>query len=328
MGVERFCIALHNCTDDTEAKIKELPFQKKIAMFSVKGDGQHVQMGVYKKLHELYGKSTKWMLFIDSDEFMFPLKDSNFVELLHRYEKFSSLSVYQRMFGHANQVTRPEGLSIEKFIYATNSENHNDDRAIKTIYQPQYFRAFFSPHFQLCHTKPQVLPDKKTFIIKHHCHTEQMPMQNIARYNHYYTRSMEDWIARCNRGSCNDSRNSIVSYNVDEFTSKGRNHVINEDILRWAIPLRELLGIPYYNIQPNNTKTITWASGLYGEQIAKTAISSGKKKKIKVIPVVDNPVFFRGPIHTKLLAFHEYIQSESAAGTEYLLCVDGRDTLI
>jgi hypothetical protein len=138
---------------------------------------------------------------------------------------------------------------------------------------------------------------------------------------------MEDWIARNQRGSCNDHRIPSFSYNVDEFQTMGTNHIVNEDILRWAIPLRKLLGLPYYDIQPKNVKTVTWASGIHGEKIAKTAISSGKKKKIKVIPVSDNPVFFRGHIHTKLLHFYEYIKTELKAGTQYLLCVDGRDTL-
>jgi hypothetical protein len=84
------------------------------------------------------------------------------------------------------------------------------------------------------------------------------------------------------------------------------------------------LNLPYSDIKPNNVKTVTWADGIHGEEIAKTAINSGKAKKIKVIPVIDNPIFFRGHIHTKLLRFHEYIRKEKA---EYLLCIDGRDTL-
>jgi hypothetical protein len=327
MGVERFCIALHQCTDDTEAKIDELPFRKQIELFKIGGNAQHVQMGAYKKLHEMFGKFTKWMLFIDSDEFMFPLKVNNLVELLHRYEKFSSLSACQRMFGHANQVIRPEGLSIEKFIWATHPANDSGDRAIKSIYQPQYFRAFFSPHFQLCHTLPQVLSDKKTFKVENHCHIDREPVQDVVRYNHYFTRSMEDWIARFNRGSCNDNRLSSITYDAAEFNRLGAGHIINEDILKWAILLRELLGLPYYDIRPNTVKTVTWATGAYGERIAKTAISSGKQKKIKVVPVISNPIFFRSSIHTKLLDFQQYIKEELQAGADYLLCVDGRDTL-
>jgi hypothetical protein len=327
MGVERFCIALHNCTDDTEKRIRELSFQKQIELFSIQGNAQHVQMGTYKKLHEMYGSATKWMLFIDSDEFMFPLKMNNLVELLQGYEKFSSLSVCQRMFGHANQVLRPGGLSIEKFIWATHPENDCNDRAIKSIYQPQYLRAFYSPHFQICHTLPQVLPNKKTFKLENHCLIETMPIQDIVRYNHYFTRSMEDWIARYNRGSCNDKRQSSASYDASEFNRLGAGYIIDEAILKYAIPLRKLLGLPYYDIQPNNVKTITWASGINGEQIAKTAILSGKQKKIKVTPVIADPVFIRSSVYVKILAFQQYIKDELKKGTKYLLCVDGHNEL-
>ncbi|MDR2117375.1 MAG: glycosyltransferase family 2 protein [Planctomycetaceae bacterium] len=327
MGVERFCIALHHCTDETEQRIKELPFQKQIELFTIRGDSQHVQMGTYKKLHEMYGSSTKWMLFIDSDEFMFPLKVNSLSELLQRYEKCSSLSVSQRMFGHSGLVLRPDGLSIESFIWATHPENDGNDRAIKSIYQPKYLHAFYSPHFQICHTLPQVLPNKKTFKLENHCLLETMPMQDIVRYNHYFTRSMEDWIARYNRGSCNDKRQSSASYDASEFHRLGVGYMINEDILKYAIPLRKLLGLPYHDIQPNNVKTVTWATGIYGERIAKTAILSGKQKKIKVVPVISDPVFFRSSIYTKLLAFRRYIKDERKKGTKYLLCVDGRDTL-
>jgi hypothetical protein len=231
------------------------------------------------------------------------------------------------MFGHANQVVRPNGLSIETFIWATHPSNDSGDRAIKTIYQPQYFRAFFSPHFQICHTLPQVLSDKKPFKIENHCHIDKLPIQDVVRYNHYFTRSMEDWIARYQRGSCNDKRQAGVTYDASEFSRLGAGHIINEDILKWAIPLRKLLGTPYYDIRPNNVKTITWATGAYGERIAKTAILSGKKKRIKVVPVISDPIFFRSHIYTKLLAFQQYIKDELKAGTKYLLCVDGRDIL-
>jgi hypothetical protein len=328
MGVERFVIVLHKCSDNTERQIKSLPFYSKcIQLFELQNDEQHIQMGVYEKIWEDFGKSTKWLLYIDTDEFMFPLKLNSLSELLHDYEDFSSLSVNQRMFGHSNLVTRPEGLSIEKFIYTVHSINSPEDRAVKTVFQPQYLRALFSPHFQICRTLPQVRSDKKPFILVNHFMSSEPPLQNIVRYNHYYTRSMEDFIARNLRGSCNDKRRGTVFYGADHFSSVGKGLVVNEDILRWSDKLHELLDIPYYNIRPSNVKTLTWADGVYGGRMAeKGVIPNAKKKGIDVVPVVNNPVLFKSIIDTKLIKFHGVIKKEQQEGTEYLLCVDARDS--
>lgn len=324
IGVERFVIALHKCSDDTKERILELPFVKDIELYEItKGD--KAQMRIYRDIHNEYGNATRWMLFLDSDEFMFGLKHDDLRELLESYEEFSSLTAQQRMFGHSNKVWRPDGR-IENFIWATNLKGSMNDRAIKTIYQPKSLRAFYSPHFQICEGW-QVREDKNTFIVENHCHSREAPLSDIIRYNHYYTGSMEDYLQRAARGTCNDFRFERSSYDVEEFVKHGMCGIVNEDILRFALPLRKMLGKDVPDISARNVKVLTWADGPQGKEMSQTVIQSGRKQGILVEPVTANRKEFVSQVKTKILDFRAKLSEEKKKGRKYLLCVDGRDSV-
>jgi GH35 family endo-1,4-beta-xylanase len=327
LGVERFCIALHNCTDKTVAKIKELPFQDKILLFQTRSDAKAVQMGVYKKINEQFGRFTKWMLFIDSDEFLFPKTVSTLSEFLTHYENYSSLSVNQRIFGHANHVVRPqEGLVIENYVWATFPPEHSGDKFVKTIFQPKYLLGLCSPHFQVCHTLPQVRTDKKGFKLHGNCATGAAALHDLAQYNHYYTKSMEDWLDRYNRGSCNDPRANDY-YDVEDFFNKGQRAIISEEILKFAIPIRELLEMPYHKITPHNMKAVTIANVKNRVKSTYSAVSSGRKNHVKIISHSVESAVYRNSVQSRLFHLHSIIKEELKKGTEYILFVEGNDSL-
>jgi hypothetical protein len=144
IGVERFILILHHCEDKTEQKIRELPFRDKIRIHhyeEMNHKDQYLPVHAYRFIHNNYGTFTKWMLFIDSDEFYFGTIKDSLPCLLEAYEEFGGLSAHWLVFGSNGHVLRPNGLSIEAFT-RRKPETHPSHRGVKTAYQPAKLSVF------------------------------------------------------------------------------------------------------------------------------------------------------------------------------------------
>jgi hypothetical protein len=145
VGVERFVVVLHKCTDKTEERIRELPFQDKIHVHYIINDEQFVQLGTYLWILEHYGSFTKWLMFIDSDEFFFGTREDDLRTILTDYERHGGLAANWLEFGSNGNVMKPESLSIEAFTKRA-PDLHGAHYSFKSIIQPQCFQKFLSPH--------------------------------------------------------------------------------------------------------------------------------------------------------------------------------------
>ncbi len=136
-------------------------------------------------LDNIRGK-VKWLMFIDIDEFLFPVKCDNLQEFLKSYEEFGAICATWIMFGTSDIDHIPDNkLLIESLIMRENITK--DARAyVKSIVQPEKIKTFhvhtgieFYPSYF------QINPDK----IKFQGH--QLPPLTTTdklRINHYWTR--------------------------------------------------------------------------------------------------------------------------------------------
>ena len=215
VGVERFVIVLHQCSDRTEEKI--LRVQKEFGYdihIHHSDDSGKVQMGVYRWIARNYGAATEWLLFLDSDEFLFGDKVFDVKEILAGFERFGGLSVQQAVFGPDGNIVRPWIPQIDAYKHRLKFE-HPLSKGIKTIFQPRKLIDLLSPHIQQVRDG-NVRADEKPFTLVDYWRSEEIPIHWPIRFNHYYTRSMQDWVQRCKRGSCNDAKTGNA-YSVDEF---------------------------------------------------------------------------------------------------------------
>ena len=242
VGVERFVVVLHKCTDKTEEKIRELPFQDKIHIHRIVNDEQFVQLGTYLWILKNYGKFTRWMTFIDSDEYLFGTLQDDLRTILTDYEKHGGLAAHWLEYGTNGHVLKPTGLSIEALTKRA-PDNHGAHYSFKSIIQPQCFQKFLSPHLAV--TKPMtVMEDHSEVNVNWIWIGDRKPTHEIVRVNHYHTRSMEDWIERYQRGQCNDPERNHTSeyqYNTRIFKSRDHEDVHDTCILRFAKTLNSRL---------------------------------------------------------------------------------------
>lgn len=241
VGVERFVLVLHKCADWTEERIRELPFAKNIHIHRIVNDEQFVQLGTYQWIMQTYGPFTRWLMFIDSDEFLFGTRENDLKPLLVHYEQEGGVLAHWQEFGSSNHVVQPEGLSIEAFTKRA-PDNYGAHYSFKMLIQPACFQRFLSPHLAL--TNPMIVTeDYREAGANWIWIGDRKPTWGVFRTNHYHTRSMQDWIERYKRGQCNDPGSDEI-YGSHVFKLRDHEEVDEACILRFARPLRNLMKIP------------------------------------------------------------------------------------
>ncbi len=241
LGVERFVLVLHRCVDETERRIRELPFfERKIRLHQIVTDEQKIQLGAYRWLLDRYGRFTQWMLFIDTDEFFFGTRDDHLPTLLARYERHDAVAAHWLNFGSSGCVAHPDGLSIETMTWRA-SDAMEKHRAVKSVVRPSRLVDLVSPHlFAMKHGTVREHGDPCS--VARHWYVDKAPSWDILRVNHYHTRSMEDWVDRHKRGSCNCTKNDRF-YSVEEFHRRDYRDVRDTTIHRFLPPLKRELGL-------------------------------------------------------------------------------------
>jgi len=206
VGVERFYIVLHNTTDNTLQRINELPFRNRITIHEVQtSDSWNHQIGIYNWLLSCYKKNTKWMLFVDGDEFLFGTEKNDLKTLLEPYEAYPGVLVPRLDFGPSGFDVRPEMPSVKHYRMRMPEKNivYSSD-IVKTIVQPDLTHYAISSH--LFWSEQEVVNERfEKYLIPHgykKFHIDDYnPSFDTFRVNHYYTRSFEDWQQRLKRGA-------------------------------------------------------------------------------------------------------------------------------
>ena len=241
IGVERFVIMLHRCADRTEERINELNFRDDIFIHHVtERQTDSVQMGAYHWAVRRYGHDSRWLLFIDSDEFFFGTHEDHLPTILSRYENHGGLAAHWLNFGHNNQVLRPPTgqLSIEAFTRRMGG-NRGINCVVKCAVQTRQLASLMSPHRPL--TFLPIVREYGDPLEADHYKTEKTASWDIIRCHHYHTRSMEDWVERCKRGSCNTVYVNREIYDVRRFTERSGEEK-DTTILRFADRIRRMIG--------------------------------------------------------------------------------------
>ena len=128
--------------------------------------GKLKHMPAFQHCLQNFGHLSKWIAFIDCDEFIVPKSKDSVPEILAEFEQYGGLAVNWLIFGSDGHIAKPNGLVIENFVMSSHKNwclnNHN-----KSIVQPAktkgtgdtHWFAYNSPFFAVTqdHTKIQNL---------------------------------------------------------------------------------------------------------------------------------------------------------------------------
>jgi hypothetical protein len=188
LGVEHFYLYNNESIDAHEEVIA--PYVAAGAATVIDFPGAGIQHAVYTHCLQSFGPRSRWMMFCDDDEFLFPVKNISLPEALSAYEKFAGVAVAWMLYGSSGHWARPRGLVIENYAMRFAVPDHH----LKCIVDPRrVVRPLVAGHQFEC-ISGHVVVDENALPVSGPLHPT--PSANILRINHYLTKSRTELIER------------------------------------------------------------------------------------------------------------------------------------
>jgi len=103
------------------------------------------QRNVYGECIERDGKDSRWIAFIDLDEFLFAPNAENLPAVLREYEGFPGIVVNWQIYGSSGLKKKPDGLVIENYTMKAGT-GWIGNKSVKSIVDPAKALRPISPH--------------------------------------------------------------------------------------------------------------------------------------------------------------------------------------
>lgn len=147
IGVEKFYIVDNGSTDDTVEKLNKYVLEEVVELYEI--GGSQMQLKAYNAIVEKHKEDTKWIAFIDADEYIYVSSGELIGDFLSEYEKFNGLGVNWRCVGPSGYVYSVKGSVIEHYTQMLDL-NHDENNHIKSIVQPAKVKEYNGqPHAAL-----------------------------------------------------------------------------------------------------------------------------------------------------------------------------------
>ena len=144
IGVEHFYLYNNSSSDNFQQVLDPYIKEGLVELFhwSPKLPGRHefttMQHNILRDAVRRTQGVSKWVAFIDTDEFIFPVKDKTLPKFLSRYEKYGAVAANWRIFGTSKiQKLNPKKLMIEQLTHRAPIK-FNGNTFVKSIVQVNY----------------------------------------------------------------------------------------------------------------------------------------------------------------------------------------------
>lgn len=151
-------------------------------------DGDVKQLPAYNDFVSK-NKEFNWVAFIDCDEFITLLKHSNIKDFIRDYQEYDGIALNWHLFGSGGKRKRSCNSLIKQFKYRGASV----DQHVKVIMNLKSKFKMLNPH------RPNIpVADTNKKLFKGPFNVGGPA--DVAYINHYYWKTREDYIIRCERG--------------------------------------------------------------------------------------------------------------------------------
>ena len=191
--------------------------------------GKYKQFEAYTNAINRFGHLSKYMAFIDCDEFMMPVdSDSSLLKIIDnafaKDKNAGGLGINWCVYGSSGHKTKPQtGIVMENYTHHS-FVNYERNYTIKSIVKPYCVKGFSHPHY------PEYKPgffgiNFQGEIIPYWCN--EISEYVGIRLNHYYCKSKEEYIRRISLGRVDIPGVRTMDY----FYKDDRNEVNDEAML-------------------------------------------------------------------------------------------------
>ncbi|HIS36205.1 TPA: glycosyltransferase family 92 protein [Candidatus Scatousia excrementigallinarum] len=233
IGVSIIYLYDNNSADNMRDKISDF-IESGFVVYEVI-HGERRQCDAYNDALHKYGAKCKYMAFFDCDEFLMPkIKGVNITQLLDKYFKangnIGGVGFNWCLFGSSGYIDKPDGLVSENYVWRAADDEKTDrgsdgkrinyekegNDIVKSIISPRLVKYFASPHFPIYRygyysVNQDLIPFKGAY--------SNIKKFGLIRFNHYFTKSKNEWIKRRAIGKAdmgsNDKRNLEGFYKND-----------------------------------------------------------------------------------------------------------------
>lgn len=207
VGVEHFFIYDNGSKVPVSHTISALGLDEVVTVTEIRGRNKHVT--AYQHCLNYYGDTSRWIAFIDTDEFLVPKStQGDLPAFLKQYEQYGGLGVSWLIFGSNGHVEKPKGSQLESFTKRSET-TFLANQHIKSVVQPRYVKSAFKSH--CFRYKPGF------FCVNEHGKKIEESFSESSidtiQLNHYYCRSLEEYQQKIQRGISDTKRER----KIDEF---------------------------------------------------------------------------------------------------------------
>ncbi|MGD1699540.1 glycosyltransferase family 92 protein [Dapis sp. BLCC M229] len=305
VGVERFYLYNNNSNDNTLDIVRPYRENNEVVMenWPVQ-NGQ--QMKAYNHFFKKYKNESKWIAFIDLDEFLFPTEKNDLREILEEFSDVPAVGINWLIFGTSGHQEKPEGLQIENFTKRA-KEDFKANLNFKCIVQSEFTIKCTTPHHFV------YVNDGAAVSENHEKLSENISSKHSVkkvRINHYFTRSMEEALNKIKRGRATVNKKRKLG----EIKYHDRNDVEDLTIQRFIPKLKAALKTTEVtNIDSNTTENYDEIIGksLEGNQLIEEVESDylnkkGEKCKLSICAIMKD----EGLYLEEWLEFHKLVGVE------------------
>jgi hypothetical protein len=227
VGVERFYLYDHESTDDNRELLAPYVADGTVVNHDWPVDPGQVE--AYDHCIAEYGESSRWIAFIDLDEFLFSPTGAPVPDVLPPFEHLPAIGVPWGVFGTSGHLTRPPGLVTESYTQRTTRPRRPG--WFKTILDPARTVRALGPHaFVYEEDVPRPVPQFVSF--------------DLLRINHYWTKSEAELRDKLSRVRADTGGAPLVPAERALKVTAPEHSVFDEAILRYLPALRDALGVP------------------------------------------------------------------------------------
>ncbi len=202
-GVEKFYIYDNGSTDETKSVLA--PYMNKGVVDYIYWPGHRRQLAAYDDCLERNRFTSRWIAFIDLDEFIVPIRDASITDFLTGMEDFAAVEINWLIYGSSGMKTKTPGTVMERFK-CHSLPNHRLNRHVKSIVNPRRVFTMIG-----CHEAAKIsgyIADSHGQPVKRNFRDRE-PQQDIIRINHYAVKSYEEFVEKQARGRASGTQKTV-----------------------------------------------------------------------------------------------------------------------
>lgn len=239
VGVERFYFYDNDSSDNTKEVLEPYIKAGNVIYHEISGNSQ--QFPAYRDCIRKYARETRWLAIIDIDEFIVPIEKESISNFLKDYEKYPAVGINWVNFdsnGHETKPSEHGGLVIANYtrIRSESKDSLKGNQHIKSIVNPKDVITIDSPHYAVYMGGTGAVTEN--FDTVYGAFTNIHSSSKI-QINHYYTKSREEYIQKCQKGRAS----SNLSKDFSESHLNFKNPINDLAIQKYLPRLKKAMGI-------------------------------------------------------------------------------------